>query len=354
MDWVEPDLTPYEFLITSLFMLKSRLRSPRASWVRFVPDRPASKRRRLVNRLKRLVGQSYRLPILSLNDTDLLATLRRRGVAEVHLDQLQFESTSAMWLAAQELARQLPSAANLGVNGETDFQGHCLHADSAKFVLDYPEILLWGLNDRLLDVLENYMRSAPALIGVALRKDSPNGLQIGTRQWHIDAEDQYVVKVLVYLNDVPREAGPFEYVAKDRFNPRWRYWSRFLVRFRPGYDCDQGFEKLVPADRWSCAVGQAGTAVIADTAQVFHHGSVATDGERLALIFAYTTQKPKLMSLCQKFFPRADLLPQLTPRLSLRQWRCLMGWRGVPVGEIGPGELGMPVLVSSAVERPIQ
>jgi hypothetical protein len=335
-------------------MLKNLLRSPRSTWVKFVPVRHSSKRRRVWNRLKQLGRRSKQLPMLSLKDTDLLATLRHRGVAEVHLDQLQLESTSAMWLAAQELARQLPSAANLGANGETDFHGHCLHADAAQFVLDYPEILLWGLNERLLDVLENYMRSAPALIGVALRKDSPNGRQIGTRQWHIDAEDQYVVKVLVYLNDVPRAAGPFEYVAKDQFNPRWRYWSRFLVRFRPGYDCDEGFEKLVPADRWSTAVGKAGTAVIADTAQVFHHGSVATSGERLALIFAYTTQKPKLMELCQKFFPRADLLPQLTARLSARQWDCLMGWRDVPVGPIGPVTSGQSQRVLPQSQRPIQ
>jgi hypothetical protein len=272
------------------------------------------------------------LPLLAAPDRVLLKQLRRQGVVETHLDQLQLANTAPMWAAAHALVPSLPNpspAAVTHVAGRKvqDFEAHCVHADAAKFVLDYPEILLWGLGDRLLDLVENLMGCPPALIGVALRKDRPNGQQIGTRLWHMDGEDKHVFKILIYLNDVSQAEGPFEYVPKQRFNPKYRGFSRFLVRFRRGYNQNQGFEKIVKPKHWKSATGKAGTAILTDTAKVFHHGAIATEGERLVLIFAYTTQQPRALELCKQFFPRADLLPLLLPHLNPRQAASLLGWR---------------------------
>ncbi|NJN48537.1 MAG: hypothetical protein HC805_00350 [Alkalinema sp. RL_2_19] len=267
------------------------------------------------------------MPSLNLADQQRLQQLQRHGVATMGLADWQLEHTDAMWQAAQAIVPSLPVTTNLQADDENDFGGHCVHADAAKFVTDFPEILVWGLNERLLDLIERYMKCPPALVGVAMRKDSPNGQQIGTRRWHIDKEDQYVIKVMVYLNDVARQTGPFEYVPKDRFNPKYRFLSRCFVRFRQGYNKNQGFEKLVHPKYWQPIVGPAGTAILTDTAAVFHHGAIAEQGERLVLIFAYTTQQPQHKELCKKFFPRADLLPSLLPHLSLRQQTALMGWR---------------------------
>ncbi len=267
------------------------------------------------------------LPWLGPDDRQLLKQIQRRGVVETHLDTLQLADTDQMWAAAQALVPTLPDTHDRAGRDENDFEGHCVHADAAQFVRDYPEILLWGLGDRLLDLLENLMGCPPALIGVALRKDCPNGQQIGTRLWHMDGEDKHVLKILIYLNDVGQAEGPFEYVPKDRFNPQYRGWSRMLVRWRRGYNQNQGFEQIVKPKHWQSATGKAGTAILADTAKVFHHGAIATAGERLVLIFAYTTEQPRALALCKQFFPRADLLPTLATRLTPRQQACLLGWR---------------------------
>ncbi len=258
--------------------------------------------------------------------------LNRYGAVKTHVDALGFEGTSNMWIAAQELVKTLPSMDSLrgeGDRAEDDLTAHCVHADAALIATDHADILRWGLNDRLLDLVEQYLETPPACIGVALRKDSPDGQQVGTRLWHVDGEDTNVFKVLVYLNDVGEKNGPFEYVPKDCFNPRRRRWS-FRYHWFWRYFCkDQDIAKLVPKSQWEAATGPAGTAVLVDTTSVFHHGAIAQEGERLVLIFAYTSQNPKDMELCKKFFPRADLLPALGATLSPRQRDCLLHWRGL-------------------------
>jgi hypothetical protein len=284
--------------------------------------RPRQLWQRVRSRLNRTT-----LPALAGDDRALLKQLQRQGAVETHLDDLRFADSSQMWAAAQALVPTLPAPTPGTGDGVQNFEAHCVHADAAKFVLDYPEILLWGLGDRLLDLIENLMGCPPALIGVALRQDRPNGQQIGTRLWHMDGEDKHVFKILIYLNDVRQASGPFEYVPKQRFNPKYRGFSRFLVRFRPGYNHDQGFGKIIHPRHWKSATGRAGTAILTDTAKVFHHGAIATEGERLVLIFAYTTQQPQAFELCKRFFPRSDLLPLLRDRLNPRQAASLIDWR---------------------------
>ncbi|NJM57664.1 MAG: hypothetical protein HC857_09820 [Synechococcales cyanobacterium RU_4_20] len=199
--------------------------------------------------------------------------------------------------------------------------------DSAEIAADYPEMIAWALNEQLLDLVEQQIGCAPAFIGVALRKDSPNGQQVGTRLWHVDGEDRQVFKILVYLNDVDAHNGPFEYVPKDRFNARYRRLSIKYHRYWQYYCKNEDIAKLVPTSQWRAATGPAGTALLADTSSVFHHGAIAESGERLALIFAYTSQHPRNRALCEKFFPRADLLAAIAPRFSQRQQDALLHWR---------------------------
>ncbi len=264
---------------------------------------------------------------LSWGDRDFLRIIQHQGVAETHLDQLQIPGTAAMVAAAQTLAAGLPSTQGLRAETEDDFGGHCVHADSAEIATNYPEIIAWALNERLLDLAEQQIGCAPAFIGVALRKDSPNGQQVGTRLWHVDGEDKQVFKILVYLNDVDANNGPFEYVPKNCFNARYRRLSLKYHRHWQYYCKNEDLAKMVPVSQWRAATGPAGTVLLADTTSVFHHGAIAQSGERLALIFAYTSQRPRDRSLCERFFPRADLLAAIAPRFSPRQQDCLLNWR---------------------------
>ena len=261
---------------------------------------------------------------LSASDQALLKELRRQGGVQTSLASIELPLNKSCLKAAQALAAQLPRASDYS----NSHLGHCIHADASTILRDYPEIFLWGLQDRLLDLVENYIQLPVSYLGVDLRKDIPDSNQVGTRFWHTDGEDTCVVKIAVYLSDVEQEHGPFEYISKTQFNAIYRYLSPTYLRKnyrQPSLD-DKNMGKIVSPQRWTRCTGPSGTAVVVDTANVLHHGAVPTE-ERIALFFAYATQTPKNLAFCKDYFPVEHLLPNFQERLSKRQWDCLWTWR---------------------------
>ena len=280
--------------------------------------------RRLAYKLQTHGKQQLPLAELSYANQDILQGLQRQGVFQTSLEALDLPLNSALLKASEGMVAKLPSAAE-ATNGHL---GHCLHGDAATILQQYPDMLLWGLQEPLLDLLENYMGMPVSYLGVDLRKDIPNGQQVGTRCWHTDGEDSCVVKIAVYLTDVAQEHGPFECISKSEFNSTYRYFSpNYLYQQRPKFH-DEHMAKIVQPENWTTCLGEAGSVVIADTTQVLHHGAVPTQ-ERIALFFAYATHAPRKLDFCKELFPVEDLLPSLKPRLSKRQWDCLWSWRQV-------------------------
>ena len=62
--------------------------------------------------------------------------------------------------------------------------------------------------------------------GVAMKREIANGVIEGPRSFHIDPEDENVLKIIVYLNDVDAGTGP-------RRQPRcWRNVPKDSVPLR--------------------------------------------------------------------------------------------------------------------------
>lgn len=278
--------------------------------------------RRWLYQLKSNWQSQQPLAELSYANQYIVQGLRQQGVFQTSLEALDFPLNPAFLQASHAMAAQLPDA-SAATNGHL---GHCIHGDAATLLHQYPEILLWGLQERLLDIVENYMGMPVSYLGVDLRKDIPNGEQVGTRYWHTDGEDTCVVKIAVYLTDVEREHGPFECISKTQFNSTYRYFSpTYLYHQRPKFR-DENMAKIVSPEQWTSCIGQAGSVIMADTSQVLHHGAVPRQ-ERIALFFAYATHAPKNLDFCKEYFPVEHLLPSLKPNLSPRQWDCLWAWR---------------------------
>ncbi len=271
--------------------------------------------------------QKYSPTLLYPADQALLEKIQHHGVATGHLNDLKLEITSDMWKATQSLILTLPSVGNQEFRHKWDSSEHCIYANAGRIAAEYPEIILWGLNERLLDIIENHMQSPSALVNVSVRQDIPNGHQIGTRLWHLDQYDRSVIKVLIYLNDVDRSAGPFEYVSKTYQTPKQKFLSCMQLSLRHKFRKDDGFKKLIPPNNWRPVIGPSGSTIIADTSTTFHHGAVPTHGERLVLVYTYTTQWPTKQSLSKGLSPETDILSSLLRRLSPRQQEALLGWK---------------------------
>lgn len=243
------------------------------------------------------------LPALSPADRLIVDALKQEGVYMTSLEELRFASTPQLLDACKQVLfctdpERDPSAA------KSPLQIYTLS--------ELADFCLWSSEQRLLDIVENYIGLPIKCQGIQFRRESAHSRQFGAMLWHKDGDDRRSIKVIVYLSDVDREHGPFEYIPKsvtatDRLKLRIDYQI-----FRTGFSGikDENIEKFVSKSAWKSCVGPAGTVIFVDTQSVFHHGSLRT-AERSALFFVYTARHPKRPDLCRQYsddtYPRPNL-----------------------------------------------
>ena len=89
--------------------------------------------------------------------------------------------------------------------------GFVIHA-SDEIIMENSDILKFGLSERILAIAENYFGLPPMFLGVVIRRDIANNKQLATRYWHKDGEDTRIIKMIVYIEDVGTNDGPFCYI----------------------------------------------------------------------------------------------------------------------------------------------
>ncbi|NEQ49736.1 MAG: hypothetical protein F6K11_06320 [Leptolyngbya sp. SIO3F4] len=225
--------------------------------------------------------QPRRLPKLNHQGHHIISQLTHQGVCTTTLDNLAISGTTEMLLTTDQLLEELPKSNSLACQGERSTASHSVGL-SAGQLIDYPSLFMWGLQSRWLDLIENYLNQPPAYLGCVLRREVPNHKQVGVRLWHKDGEDYKVVKVIVYLNNVGEEEGPFEYIPQ-KHSPNYSQFSHVNNTVR-----DLDMAQVIPTDTWQRCLGPRGTVVIADTASVFHHASLPQH-DRYSVTFAYVS-----------------------------------------------------------------
>ena len=166
-------------------------------------------------------------------------------------------------------------------------KGYVVHVPQARIEAS-PAPLLWGLNERFLDIIEAYIGLPIAYRGLTARRDIANGEQIATRLWHRDGEDARIVKLIVYLNDVECAAdGAFEYIPKSALSS-----TAGLTVFDGNHISDANIDRAVPKDQQKLCLGRAGTVVFTDTCSVFHKGAVGKRRDRYTLFYPFNSFAP--------------------------------------------------------------
>jgi hypothetical protein len=264
----------------------------------------------------RTLAHHLRRPPLRAADAAILRELVADGGCTTSLAALDYPTNDELWAGVEDLLPTLPHASTHVPSGDPlagrSTTLHCFSIDPPELAVRVPEVLLWGLEERLLDLVESYLGVPPAFTTVHLRKDIGGGAQVGTRFWHIDTEDRRVIRVLVYLSDVTADTGPFEYIPRPQTEACTALHERAL-RSDGDPVFDDEMRAHVPESEWKACVGPAGTVVIADNAAVYHHGKVH-DAERTVLIYTYTSRHP--------VYPKLERNPAFDDRLSARQRAC--------------------------------
>ncbi|MEI1375420.1 phytanoyl-CoA dioxygenase [Nostoc sp. UHCC 0926] len=247
---------------------------------------------------------SRNLPALEGSDRHILNALKKDGVCVTTLADLGLNSSSELLKAA---SHQLSQMENLN-NDHLEQKLPQIYT-----VTGLPEFYAWGIEKRLLNIIENYIGLPIAFHGVHLRKDFNNKHQFGTLLWHSDAEDRRIIKIFIYLNDVEEKTGPFEYIPRSLTSLfSWNYFRLYYKLWKSGYMGidDEEVKPVIPKSAWKSCPGPAGTVIIVDTKNALHHGTVRTE-DRSALFFCYTANPPERPDLCTQYwddtYPRAEL-----------------------------------------------
>ncbi len=231
------------------------------------------------------------LPRVGTEDARIVADLQALGGHVTSLDALGIRGTAEMLEAADaafdSIADRSPP--------EGDFVVH--PADDA--IERRPALIRWGLDPRLLAIVTRYIGLPVVYRGLTVRRDIAGGAKKDTRLFHRDNEDNRIVKVIVYLNDVDETGGPYEFVSKSLAPSSWR------IHTEGSRAEDAAVAAFVPADKWTTCTGRRGTVVFTDTCRVFHRGRVASSADRKALFFCYNSVQPMSPQWCAPLFDHA-------------------------------------------------
>ncbi len=250
------------------------------------------------------------LPVLSTTDESLVEAIKREGVAITSLESLGITSTPRFFQAAKNLMQEIPKS----ISGQKN--EFVVHATSQQ-IMEYPEIFLWGLEQRLLNIVENYLGLPVAYHGAYFRRDIVNEVQRKTRLWHMDKEDRKVLKIIVYLNNVGDDGGPFQYIPQS-----FTSTAASFLRYNYEYIQEKTMQRVIPPSNWKSCTGLSGTVVFAATGSIFHRGKLPLASDRFAVFFDYTSRQPQHPFYCKSSLPQQDLL-LMAKKLSEPQKNCV-------------------------------
>jgi hypothetical protein len=241
-------------------------------------------------------NHATKLPVVSLDDLILVETIKREGVAITSLEALAIPSASKMLDIAKLLMPKIPGSISLDKNE------YVVHATSDQMI-ENPEIFLWGLEKRILNIAENYFGLPVAYHGAYFRRDIANQVEYKSRLWHIDTEDRQVLKVIIYVSDVGDENGPFQYISQPVTAK-----VACKLKYKCGYIQNKNMQKVLSTSDYRSCTGMSGTVVFAATGSIFHRGKKPVTSDRYALFFDYTSRLPKYPFFSEYSLPQDDLL----------------------------------------------
>ena len=259
---------------------------------------------------KRVAQYRASLPKLNREDRVILEALQKTGTYTIAIEDLQLKSTEYFLEKTTDLVnflKNIPSKDQFLIDLKSD-----------KFA-NYPEIFLWGIEQRFLDIFEYHIGLPIYYQGYSMRRDIVTKTHDSKciRNWHRDGEDRTVIKIIIYLNDIGVDGGHYEYIPKDLSRKAAK-----RLNYNLGYLNDEKMMDLIPKEYWDKCMGKLGTVIISETSSVFHRAKTPEKEDRFSISFCYTSNKPKFYWDSQRLFPKN--LSEIRNQLNKKQRNALI------------------------------
>lgn len=230
--------------------------------------------------------------------SDVIKNLNENGIAITNIEELFGESKEFAEIDStvktilndrEEELKILKAAANdVKTVGEKTFNVE-LFGSLLNFEQD-DVLAKFALQETLLNIADAYFGMLVKLryynVWLTFATD---GESRESQLWHFDREDNYILKIFMYLGDVDEGAGPFTYAPKTHRKGKLRnvnpehFFEGVVQR-----STDEQMAAVVPREDWIKAVGKKGTIVFADT-RGFHKGGEAREKDRLMYTCMFTS-----------------------------------------------------------------
>lgn len=156
----------------------------------------------------------------------------------------------------------------------------------------------FALNRKLLNIANAYLEMYAKLRYYNVWKTfASQGDARESQLWHFDREDNYILKLFLYLDDVDEGAGPFTYAPGTHKKGRYRAIKpEFFMEGGVRRTTDEQMEAVFPKEKWKKGTGEKGTIIFADT-RGFHKGGEARTKDRLMYTCMYTSRASESKNL---------------------------------------------------------
>lgn len=170
-----------------------------------------------------------------------------------------------------------------------------------------------GLNPCFLRIANAYLKMHAKLRYYNVWKTFASaGRARESQLWHFDREDNYILKVFLYLDDVDEGAGPFTYAPGTHKKGKYRSIKpEYFLEGGVRRTTDEQMNSVYPRDKWVRAVGKKGTIIFADT-RGYHKGGEARTKDRLMFTCMYTSPASESKRLI--VYPEGLDLTTFTPQ----------------------------------------
>src|SRR3989344_412906 len=234
-------------------------------------------------------------PTLTEIEKKLISEINSRGIAVSNISALGLEKefktlqdfVQKRWVDADVKVRYDSRHAALRDGRLVSKDLFLINLWEGKCVLDltHPAIE-FSLSHPILNVVNSYLHLWAKFRDWRLQVTVPmpaGEREYASQRWHRDPEDQKLVKVFLYLNDVDEDAGPFTYLAESHEGGKWRH----LFPQKPPSG-SAGNDSDIPKEDIVVLTGKAGTVIFWDTSGL-HRGGYARKNNRFMYTSIFTT-----------------------------------------------------------------